>query len=88
MYREIRKFCVTGHFSEGFWQMTQTLLHYYSTVCCSSRDLDTAFLLVSLGELLILSALPMYRAVGIHPEKASDSTICNFALTVVVDCRN
>lgn len=74
MYHEIGKFPVTGHFSEGFWQITRTtLLQQSYPVFCSSRDLDTAFLLVFLGEFLILSALPMYKPTGIHPEKATDT---------------
>lgn len=74
VYHEICKFCVTGHFSEGFWQITQnTLLHQSYPVDCSSRDLDTAFSFVSLGQFLILSALPMYKAIGNHPEKATDT---------------
>lgn len=53
--------------------LTGKLLYKWSPVFYSSSDLVPPFVPVSLGELLIMSALPVYRAIGIHTGKVNDT---------------
>lgn len=90
VYHEIQKFCVTEHFSEGFWQVTQTTgLHPSDPVCGCSRDLDTGFHLFFVVSFCSCQLCLCTKLLGsIQRKQLTLNTICSFALTLIVLCMN